>query len=171
MSIYFFDKISKESIASFTPLRAQRQKAPGSGHILPLAAFVEISKKCLTSSGQCDIIFKYRLRKPVIGHIAGWSSSVARRAHNPKVVGSNPAPATSVNTPFETTQAALFFVFFAFQGTIRALLGETSLSFGRKALYISSDFSFIFSYSNSRTFQPGCFSFYICSVSLFSIDG
>ena len=28
---------------------------------------------------------------------AGWSSLVARRAHNPKVVGSNPAPATSLN--------------------------------------------------------------------------
>ncbi len=27
---------------------------------------------------------------------AGWSSSVARRAHNPKVAGSNPAPATNV---------------------------------------------------------------------------
>ena len=26
--------------------------------------------------------------------VAGWSSSVARRAHNPKVVGSNPASAT-----------------------------------------------------------------------------
>ncbi len=26
--------------------------------------------------------------------IAGWSSLVARRAHNPKVVASNPAPAT-----------------------------------------------------------------------------
>ena len=26
---------------------------------------------------------------------AGWSSSVARRAHNPKVAGSNPAPATN----------------------------------------------------------------------------
>ena len=25
--------------------------------------------------------------------VAGWSSSVARRAHHPKVVGSNPAPA------------------------------------------------------------------------------
>ena len=25
--------------------------------------------------------------------VAGWSSSVARLAHNPKVVGSNPAPA------------------------------------------------------------------------------
>ena len=28
-----------------------------------------------------------------INNIAGWSSLVARRAHNPKVVGSNPAPA------------------------------------------------------------------------------
>ena len=27
--------------------------------------------------------------------IAGWSSQVARRAHNPKVVGSSPAPATT----------------------------------------------------------------------------
>ena len=27
---------------------------------------------------------------------AGWSSLVARRAHNPKVVGSNPAPATNM---------------------------------------------------------------------------
>jgi hypothetical protein len=31
--------------------------------------------------------------------IAGWSSLVARRAHNPKVVGSNPAPATINGTP------------------------------------------------------------------------
>ena len=30
----------------------------------------------------------------IIFTIAGWSSLVARRAHNPKVVGSNPAPAT-----------------------------------------------------------------------------
>ena len=30
-------------------------------------------------------------------HIAGWSSSVARRAHNPKVVGSNPSPATTAS--------------------------------------------------------------------------
>ncbi len=28
------------------------------------------------------------------GRVAGWSSQVARRAHNPKVAGSNPAPAT-----------------------------------------------------------------------------
>ena len=29
---------------------------------------------------------------------AGWSSSVARRAHNPEVRGSNPLPATKKNT-------------------------------------------------------------------------
>ncbi len=28
------------------------------------------------------------------GLVAGWSSLAARRAHNPKVAGSNPAPAT-----------------------------------------------------------------------------
>ena len=30
---------------------------------------------------------------------AGWSSLVARRAHNPKVAGSNPAPATNEDAP------------------------------------------------------------------------
>ena len=40
--------------------------------------------------------------RPILGPIAGlkgagWSSLVARRAHNPKVVGSNPAPATKVS--------------------------------------------------------------------------
>ena len=42
----------------------------------------------------------------IIFIIAGWSSSVARRAHNPKVGGSNPPPAifyrsrsVAVNTP------------------------------------------------------------------------
>lgn len=29
--------------------------------------------------------------------IAGWSRPVARRAHNPKVAGSNPAPATNLS--------------------------------------------------------------------------
>ena len=30
---------------------------------------------------------------------AGWSSSVARRAHNPEVAGSNPVPATTPEEP------------------------------------------------------------------------
>ena len=32
--------------------------------------------------------------------IAGWSSLVARRAHNPKVVGSNPSPASMKSLTF-----------------------------------------------------------------------
>ena len=36
----------------------------------------------------------HRFEPYILHHIiAGWSSLVARRAHNPKVVGSNPAPA------------------------------------------------------------------------------
>jgi hypothetical protein len=43
-------------------------------------------------------------------NIAGWSSLVARRAHNPKVVGSNPAPATTKH--LEVFQDAfLLFIF------------------------------------------------------------
>ena len=41
-------------------------------------------------------------------NIAEWSSSVARRAHNPKVVGSNPASATKVKKPLEVIQVAFF---------------------------------------------------------------
>jgi hypothetical protein len=32
---------------------------------------------------------------PLVSTGAGWSSLAARRAHNPKVVGSNPTPATN----------------------------------------------------------------------------
>ena len=46
----------------------------------------------------CDVNSSYRFdsgpRHQFSFYIAGWSSLVARRAHNPKVVGSNPAPAT-----------------------------------------------------------------------------
>ena len=48
-------------------------------------------------SFSCCIIIEH-LRSE---YIAGWSSSVARRAHNPKVVGSNPAPATKGKTSFK----------------------------------------------------------------------
>src|SRR5581483_1793595 len=35
-------------------------------------------------------------RDKLVGPDAGWSSLVARRAHNPKVAGSNPAPAMEI---------------------------------------------------------------------------
>lgn len=41
------------------------------------------------------ILAKKKFTRIIKKTIAGWSSLVARRAHNPKVVGSNPAPATN----------------------------------------------------------------------------
>ena len=42
---------------------------------------------------------------------AGWSSLVARRAHNPEVVGSNPAPATKHFRRPEVNSSGLFLFF------------------------------------------------------------
>ena len=42
--------------------------------------------------------------------IAGWSSQVARRAHNPKVVGSNPAPATKSSARSHRWLRAFYFL-------------------------------------------------------------
>ena len=39
-------------------------------------------------------------------YIAGWSSSVARRAHNPEVKGSNPFPATNWSRSAVVTTSA-----------------------------------------------------------------
>ena len=39
------------------------------------------------------MLIKFYIVRPLV--VAGWSSLAARRAHNPKVVGSNPAPATN----------------------------------------------------------------------------
>ena len=39
---------------------------------------------------------------------AGWSSSVARWAHNPEVAGSNPAPATRQNGPGDSLPGGVF---------------------------------------------------------------
>ena len=45
---------------------------------------------------------------------AGWSSPVARQAHNLKVVGSNPTPATSfTRTRSSDESPAAFFAFLA----------------------------------------------------------
>ena len=39
---------------------------------------------------------------------AGWSSLAARRAHNPKVVGSNPTPATNQIKELQAAPTAEF---------------------------------------------------------------
>ena len=49
-------------------------------------------------------------RQSLKHQIAGWSSLVARQAHNLKVVGSNPAPATNFNANVNSNIGLFFFV-------------------------------------------------------------
>lgn len=51
----------------------------------------------MTSQGSCNTIT-----------IAGWSSQVARRAHNPKVDGSNPSPATKYRIQASEDRSQIF---------------------------------------------------------------
>ena len=55
---------------------------------------VSFSKVFKERSKTSCILNFYHYNAPHISG-AGWSSLVARRAHNPKAVGSNPAPATN----------------------------------------------------------------------------
>ena len=79
----------------------------------------------MTSARPCGIIFEQSARTAEHKvNIAGWSSLVARRAHNPKVVGSNPAPATTKRS--EISQNAFFVV------CIRYEEGAAAHRFSRK---------------------------------------
>jgi hypothetical protein len=49
-----------------------------------------------------------RTRKGKTILIAGWSSQVARQAHNLKVVGSNPTPVTNLEVAFCLVRKAAF---------------------------------------------------------------
>ena len=62
--------------------------------VLLISVFGFVLKICCKNNSQNACRFK---KSPYLcnrNHIAGWSREVARWAHNPKVVGSNPAPAT-----------------------------------------------------------------------------
>ena len=59
-------------------------------NLLQFASVVRIHLHPFSFSG----IFLKRKTYHIQHNIAGWSSLEARRAHNPKVIGSNPVPAT-----------------------------------------------------------------------------
>jgi hypothetical protein len=78
-----------------------------------------------------------RLRQPCFSFlIAGWSSPVARQAHNLKVVGSNPTPATSF--PLATSRVARDF-------QISACLSEKAINCPKILLQTCYAFSLVFS--------------------------
>src|SRR5579885_3277126 len=66
-----------------------------------------------------------RLRRPPFLPVlcgAGWSSPVARQAHNLKVAGSNPAPATKLMPPSQRLGGILLF------GLLRPKRPESTIS-------------------------------------------
>ena len=68
-----------------------------------------------TESGEARVRY---LLKEKLNNNAGWSSPVARRAHNPKVVGSNPAPAT-ISLEVSNLEASSFLVFLGFSKDVQ----------------------------------------------------
>ena len=95
--------------AVFSELRTQKGTGNRVALLLSPAGFEELARLCrdLTFALHPRMIpIPYSLQFPLLlltYHLAripppdaGWSSLAARRAHNPKVVGSNPAPATKL---------------------------------------------------------------------------
>jgi hypothetical protein len=76
--------------ASRAGVRARRQRIPGPYRAPPGRWWTRAHVGSTGAPGYPD------------SHAAGWSSLVARRAHNPKVAGSNPAPATRGRPRSET---------------------------------------------------------------------
>ena len=67
---------------------------------------------------------------------AGWSSLAARRAHNPKVVGSNPAPATNLLKDNEAPLGAFFIAkYLAFSCSITSSLTQPVFARNAKHRY------------------------------------
>ena len=83
----------KSTVASMFGCTNLVLKKSSSPRLLLFFAQKENVKKQLTFNSYYAIIYEHLLKRK---YIAGWSSPVARRAHNPKVVGSNPAPATKL---------------------------------------------------------------------------
>jgi len=78
-------------------------------------------------------LFSFRAKKAkslVKEHFAGWSSPVARQAHNLKVAGSNPAPATTFTEQAVLSSRAAFFDvrLVAPSSTMRAISPTSSIS-------------------------------------------
>src|SRR4051812_49366762 len=69
--------------------------------VLRLKTWESRSPPGLLNAGHADCIRSNNLTnlKTGFANNAGWSSPVARQAHNLKVVGSNPTPATKLTNP------------------------------------------------------------------------
>ena len=94
---YFGGLFGKKCTKVASAVRGRRQTRPLG---LPVCVCCVNCHDLVCLYRQRSVIFSladFACKRSVNTYIAGWSSLVARRAHNPKVVGSNPAPATKNN--------------------------------------------------------------------------
>ena len=92
----------------------------GSGRILPRRAAIRAKGGGVDRLGAMAYIRAPFAGPGEKGGIAGWSSPVARQAHNLKVTGSNPVPATKLVRKIKCLKGALSGAFFV-GGSLEAL--------------------------------------------------
>ena len=91
---YFGGIFGKKCSKVASAVRGRRQTRPLG---LPVCVCCVNCHDLVCLYRQRSVIFSladFACKQSVNTYIAGWSSLVARRAHNPEVVGSNPSPAT-----------------------------------------------------------------------------
>ena len=81
----------------------------------------------LTSRDVCVIIYK-------LNKYRGVEQLVARRAHNPEVVGSNPSPATKFVTVVDTISTTVIFYLLPFRGCFGDKIRDIPNIFGNKQI-------------------------------------
>src|SRR5690554_5752456 len=79
--------------------------------------------------------------------VAGWSSLVARRAHNPKVVGSNPAPATNILKSLDASSFRAFFMSVIFAAGISKMTLRLLYIYCHFHITLRSSCQFLFVFS------------------------
>ena len=124
------------------PLKRWKSRTPpGSAFRAETHSHCQTSNVCVprfaTGAGRCfsHWLLTLRIVCPLLGEmvVAGWSSPVARQAHNLKVAGSNPAPAT-IRPRSKPAHPAGFFAFRAWRrghGACCAIRGVVAARGGR----------------------------------------
>ena len=91
-------KILKSRLVALSKAGSHWYIPPATQGHLPRVAFSgSLRTRLIGASGRWPNPFRHSVfRKGAQRFIAGWSSPVARQAHNLKVIGSNPIPATKI---------------------------------------------------------------------------
>jgi hypothetical protein len=82
-------------------MRSERLREGGDSARLPSLVIAGIAQLVEHNLAKVGVAGSSPVSRSPEENVAGWSSLVARRAHNPEVVGSNPTPAMLVGQKTE----------------------------------------------------------------------